>query len=266
MNLSDQIKLVLASRSWGLIDQANPHVWNAVTKEVAALTGQIDATQPVDATCLDRAVIGAYCPILHAACSDDGSERQRRAFEELWQWIYPRVRQRVDTAEDAEDAAQQVMVKVYPNLYQVTDPRGFLAWVNKITFRTLSSYYRRQGRGGQFEELSIDAAEDTGAMDELIGTEDVLEKELSLVEEELVRMIYQCMPPRQHRRVEVLVALVFREMTVAEVARHMNTSQNSVYGLYFHAKEGLLEHCRELVEMLIQRLTPSQREKLGLDQ
>lgn len=259
MNLQDQIRHVLTNRGWGLIADGDELAWQTFVNEVVKLIGQADSATSVDQEDLKRAVIGAYCPVLHAACADDGSQRQQRAFEELWQWIFPRVHQRVDTAQDAEDVAQQVMLKVSQKLHQVHDPTGFLAWVNTITFHTLSQHYRRQGRRGQFEELSIDAAQDTGALDALIGTENVLKMELSVAEEELVRMIYDCMPKGRRRQAELLVALVLQELTVAEVAEKFQTTPANVYVLNSRAREGLLKHCKDVVKMLIQHLTLSQQ-------
>lgn len=261
MNLSDQITHVLAKRGWSLINQTETRIWNAFVEEAAALAGQIDVTQPVDQTRLDRAVIGAYCPVLHAVCAEDGSERQRRAFEELWRWVYPRVYQRVDSAEDAEDVSQEVMRKVYENLHQVTDPRGFLAWVNKISFRTLTRHYKNQDRRKQREEGAIDAGENGDALDALADPVDLLEVEVSIAEDDLVRMIFDCLSEGRRRQAEVLVALVFEELTVAEVAQTFETTPANIHLLYFRARTGLLKSCQELVETLIQNLTPSQREE-----
>lgn len=259
MNLEDRINHILTNRDWGLIDQADRLAWQELMNDVAASIGQSDDATSVDQERLDRAVIGAYCPILHAACSDEGSLHQRRAFEELWHWVYPRVRQRVDTDQDAEDVAQQVMLKVYQNLHQVTDPRGFLAWVNKITFRTLADHYRRKGRRDRVEQFIFDVETDSEKVDELAAVSDSLEMELSLAEEELVRMIYECMPERKRRQTEVLVALVFEQLSVPEVADRLQTTPANVYILYHRARRDLPKHCRHLMEQLLQHLAPSQR-------
>ncbi len=258
MNLEDRIRHVLTNRGWGLIDQADRLAWQGFMNDVAVSIGQTDTATSIDQERLDRAVTGAYCPILHAACSDNSSERQQRAFGELWRWVYPRVRQRVDTDQDAEDVAQQVMLKVYQNLHQVTDPRGFLAWVNKITFRTLADHYRRKDQRDQVEQFIIDIETDSETLDELSGVDDALEMGLSLAEKELVRMIHECMPERKRRQTEALVALVFEQLSVLEVADRLQTTPANVYILYHRARRDLPKHCRRLMEQLLQHLAPSQ--------
>ena len=72
-------------------------------------------------------------------------------------------------------------------------------------------------------------------------------------------MIYACMPKDKRRQAEVLVALVLEERTVTEVAQKLQITPANVHVLYFRGKNGLLQHCRAVVETLLQRLTPSHR-------
>ncbi|MBE2234970.1 MAG: RNA polymerase sigma factor, partial [Anaerolinea sp.] len=203
--------------------------------------------------------------ILLTACRDSGSDRQERAFEELWHWLYPRVYARVNHPQDAEDVAQKILVKVYQNLHQVREPHGFLGWVSIIMQRELIDYYRRKGRHDQFEEEKPEENGDNGDVDgmgDLVGPDSFLQADVEAAEEELIRMIYECMPKKKWRRAEVLVALTLLEQTVTEVAESMKITANAVYSLYFQAKRDLPKHCPELIEYLLQQLMPSQR--LGL--
>lgn len=259
-DLNAEILAILARRDWRLAHpDRDANAWSEFTAVVQEILAEAGNRRRPDEERLNRAVIGAYCPILHAACADGGSERQRRAFEELWQWIYPRVCQRVDTAQDAEDVAQQILLKVYKNLDQVTDPRGFLAWVNKITRRTISDHYRRQTLRSRIESTSIDAADSGDTMNELQGPDELLEAELAEAEKELVDMIYECMPKGRRRRAEVLIALVLEERSVAKVAQKYQTTPENVHLLYFRARKDLPKYCSHLIEVLLQHLTPSQR-------
>ena len=214
---------------------------------------------------MDRAVIFAYCPILLTACRDSGSDRQERAFEELWHWLYPRVYARVNHSQDAEDVAQKILVKVYQNLHQVREPHGFLGWVSIIMQRELIDYYRRKGRHDQFEEEKPEENGDNGDVDgmgDLVGPDSFLQADVEAAEEELIRMIYECMPKKKWRRAHALVAWALKGQTVPEVAATLRTTPAAVHLLLFRAREDLPEHCPELIEYLLQQLMPSQR--LGL--
>jgi RNA polymerase sigma factor (sigma-70 family) len=215
---------------------------------------------------LDRAVMTAYCSILHAASADHGSDRQRRAFEELWAWIYPRVRRRIDIAQDAEDVAQGVMLKVFQNLHQVREPRGFLAWVNVITFHEVAEYYRRRAQDARFA-AGPPPEPDDGPEDgenELpdVGPDQLLEIELRVAEAELAALIRRCLTRPQGGRLqaEVLIRRGLLQHSVPEVAEALRIPPGRVSLEFHRARKGLLKYCTEVIDLLIQHLAPSQRQ------
>ena len=254
----------LVSRSWLL---TGPDVrngdWQIFIADVQHAVGYMLRKPVSDRQRIDRAVTYAYCPILLTACRDSGSDRQERAFEELWHWLYPRVYARVNHSQDAEDVAQKILVKVYQNLHQVREPHGFLGWVSVIMRRELIDYYRRKGRLDQLEEEKPEENGDNGdEMDDLVGPDSFLEADVDAAEEELIRMIYECMPKKKWRRAHALVAWALKGQTVPEVAATLRTTPAAVHLLLFRPREDLPEHCPELIEYLLQQLMPSQR--LGL--
>jgi RNA polymerase sigma-70 factor (ECF subfamily) len=259
------VKIVasLASRGWLLTHpDGDPDAWRDMVTGVHNALASGHRFYGPNESAIDRAVTYAYCPILLAACREDGSDRQERAFEEIWHWLYPRVYARINHPQDAEDVAQQVLVKVYQNLHQVREPHGFLGWVSVIMRRELIDYYWRKGRLDQLEEEKSEENGDNGdgdGMDNLAGPDSFLETDVDAAEEELIRMIYSCMPKKNMRRAEVLVALTLLGQTVAEVAESLQISANAVYLLYFQAKKDLPKHCPELIEFLLQQLAPSWR-------
>ncbi len=254
---------VLMRRNWILATpDGDKDIWRNLVNDVRGALIESRPSRVAPEKALDRAITYAYCPILLAACREDGSDRQERAFTELHQWIYPRVFARVGNAQDAKDVAQEVLVKVHQNLHQVREPHGFLGWVSVIMRREIVDYYRRKGRLDQIEQemtWKIDDNGDDDGMDDLEGPDSFLEADVDAAEEELIRMIYECMPKKNRRRADVLVALTFLEQTVAEVAESLEITANAVYLLYFQAKKDLPKHCPELIEFLRQQLTPSQR-------
>lgn len=255
---TNRITAILAGRGWHLIDQNSASDWMVFVNQVNGLA----AAHVSDDRHWERAVIYAYCPILLAACREDGSDRQERAFTELHEWIYPRVYARIGNAQDTEDVAQKVLMRVYQSLHRVEKPHGFLGYISVIIRNEIIDYYRRKGRLDQLEqEMSwrIDDNGDDDGMDDLEGPDSFLEADVGAAEEELIRMICDCMPRRNWRRSYALVALTLLGQSAAEVADVLKSTTNAVYLLYFQAKKDLPKHCPELIEFLRQQLTPSQR-------
>lgn len=258
-----KIAAVLAQRNWMLAtpdgDAAN---WRKLLADVrhALLEGRGSARTAVNA--IDLAVTYAYCPILLAACLEDGSQQQPRAFEELWHWIYPRVYARVSNAQDAEDVSQKVQIRVYQNLSRVREPHGFLGYVSAIIHTEVVDYYRHRGKADRFEEELIQSSDDMDAgdgMDDLAAPNSFLEIEVRMAEEEIVSMIRACLPKDQWRRAEALIALAVKGRTVPEVAEALQTTPANVHLMCFRARRDLLKHCRPVIEALLQHLAPSQR-------
>mgnify|MGYP001254104766 CR=1 FL=1 len=256
----------LASRGWQLTgsDASDIH-WRMFVADVQQVLGQPSPRAGNENQRLGNAVIYAYCPILLAACREEGSQRQRRAFEELWHWIYPRVYARIGNALDAEDVAQKVLMRVYQSLHRVEQPHGFLGYVSVILRREVGDYYLRIGRRDEFEQeisgRNGDNGDDDG-MDDLEGPDSFLKAELDAAEEELIRMICACMPKEKWRRTFALLALTLLAQTAAEVAEVLKVSANAVYMLHFQAKKDLPQHCPDVIEFIIQRLAPSKRLRL----
>lgn len=257
---TNRIVATLASRNWHLVAQDSASNWMDFVNQVNDV---VDA-HVSDDRLFQRAVTYAYCPILLAACQEDGSDRQERAFTELHQWIYPRVYARIGNSQDAEDVAQKVLMLVYKNLHRVEKPHGFLGYVSVIIRHEVVDYYRRKGKNDQFEWYppgNGDDDDDNGK-DDLVGPDSFLDQEIDAAEEYLIRMIYECMPRKKWRRAKVLVALTLLEQTATEVAESLQITANAVYMLHFQAKKDLPQHCPELIELILQRLTPSQRLRL----
>ncbi len=256
----------LASRDWQLAgSDVSDNQRRMLVAEVVEVLGQPARESLPNRQHIDHAITYAYCPILLAACREDGSERQERAFTELHQWIYPRVYARVGNVQDAEDVAQKVLMRVYQNLHRVGKPHGFLGYVSVIIRHEVIDYYRRIGRLDEFEQKISGKNGDNGdddGMDDLEGPDSFLEADLEAAEEELIRMICACMPKGKWRRTFALLALTLLAQTAAEVAEVLKVSANAVYMLHFQAKKDLPQHCPDVIEFILQRLAPSQRLRL----
>lgn len=265
-DLSAQILRILTRRGWHLVypDQ-DVAAWADFVAAAQQLLAETGTRRLPEAEWLDRAVLAAYCPVLYTACCDHGSDRQGRAFDELSVWVYRRVYWRIGEAEDAKDVAQQVLLKVYQNLHQVREPRGFLAWVNVITFHAVAEYYRRRAQEARFiagPPPEPDDGPDDGE-DEFpdVGPDQLLEVELRVAEAELAARIRRCLTRPQGGRLqaEVLIRRGLLQHTVSEVAEALRIPPDRVSLEFHRARKGLLKYCSEVIDLLIQYLAPSQR-------
>lgn len=102
-----------------------------------------------------RAAIYTYCEALHDACSGrEGAARRERAYTELYRWLYDLARQRY--ADDAEELAQQALVRTFTAFEQCRQPGAFLAFALQHLRDAARSQRRRCGR----EAVSLDASDD----------------------------------------------------------------------------------------------------------
>ena len=148
-NWAPLIPQILANRGWQLVNPGSRQ-WQSFVNDVAELLGQPEHTQISDEQAVYRAILTPASRNSTKRAPGRILNNSASTYEELWHWIYPRVYRRIDNPQDAEDVAQQVMLKVYQNLHQVKDPRGFLGWVSVITFHEIGEYFRQKERENQF--------------------------------------------------------------------------------------------------------------------
>lgn len=216
----------------------------------------------------ERAVKYEYCRILHQACSLRNSAAEERALEELWHWIYPYVRARISSEQDAEDVAQQALINIWQNCAQVRDQGAFLGYAYVVTIREVQQFYRRVGREPQFvrpqDEPSQNEDNEYGASlaayEQALATDLLSKLILDETEREILRWLEECIPRSAARRL-VIMEHVIRERSLAEVADLLNIKVSNVYVLKHRAIDSLKE-CVDLLRMLCQNLQPSVAQKI----
>ncbi len=260
------ILLHLTRRDWRLVHpDDDPTAWADFVAAVQRILAEAGNRRLSEAERLDRAVVAAYCPVLYAACCDHDSDRQERAFAELWTWVYRRVYWRIGEAEDAKDVTQQVVLKVYQKLDKVREPRGFLGFVNVITFRELAEYFRRREQRQQVEHgpphKPDDGGKDQDDQEDMTADDPLLAVELAAAEAELAALLRTCLTSTRGGRfwAEVLIRRVLLQQSVSEVATDLNIPPGRVSLELNRAKQELWKRCAEVIDRLMEHLAPSQR-------
>jgi len=147
------------------------------------------------------------------------------------------------TDADVQDFAQDALLKILDGLASFRGESQFTTWAQKIAIHTaFTELRRRRWRDVSLEDVTAPPdAEDTAAYyipntlaDPSIGTEQ------QAVQHEIIeimrRVINEELTDKQR---QALIAVRFRGMPMAEVARQMDTNTNALYKLLFDARKRL---------------------------
>lgn len=131
---------VLAKRGWQLVRDET-----GFAEKICAELRQRETTDTPERVAIERATIRHYCQVLHGACSESGSSLQKRAFEELWRYLYPIALYKTHNADLAQDLTQQALEKVWKKISQCREPGSFLSWATLILINEIREHYRHKG-------------------------------------------------------------------------------------------------------------------------
>lgn len=210
-----------------------------------------------------RAAVRCYSVILYEACGRDGTPAQRRAFQELWAYLYPRALFRIHDSTAAQDAAQQTLFKIYSRRTTCREPASFLRWCDQILLREIFDRFREQyeprltEQGTDYVPRAV-GLEDPGA--EMKGednstadsvpdpNQDTLRTALEgPMRAALLETLRDCLENDRH--VRVIVELFILDQSFAEAARHLHTSPLNVQVMKSRALRKLRD-CRGMQQLV----------------
>lgn len=155
----------------------------------------------------------------------------------------------------AEDCAQDAMIAVLNHLPEFRGDSRFSTWAYKFAINTALVAARRQ----RWKDVSLDELEANGESDFFEWTRQEESREASPektamqteVQKVIREVIQEELTDRQRR---VLVLMIFQEVPLDEVARHLGSNRNAVYKLLHDArrklKNGLEQHGFDVGETL----------------
>ena len=159
----------------------------------------------------------------------------RQAMEELLQEIQNQVYYHcikiLRDENDAQDAAQDVLMAVLQGLGSLKEPSAFHSWLNRIIARTCMKTYAREHReiamGEDAETLFFEDLDDQQIPEKVIDTEETRRMIRELVDE---------LPPVQ--RLCVLM-YYYDEMPVKDIAEAMDTPESTVKSRLSYARKAI---------------------------
>lgn len=145
---------------------------------------------------------------------------------------------RREFAEQAEDFAQEALVRILAGLGSFRDQSRFVTWAHKIAIHAAFTELRRK----RWNDVSLDtalAAADGESIpralaDPAAGPEDAARR--SAVMERVLRYVREDLTDKQRT---AMTAAVLRGMPPEEVARRMSMNRNALYKLLHDARKRL---------------------------
>ena len=137
---------------------------------------------------------------------------------------------------NAEDFAQEALIKITANLDSFRGESRFTTWAQKIAVNVaLTELKRSRWRDVSLQELfARRGAADRGPAETQPAPEQLALQDTVL--QELRRMVDEELTDRQR---EAVVAVLLEGMPISEVARRMGTNQNALYKLLHDARRKL---------------------------
>ena len=127
---------------------------------------------------------------------------------------------------DAEDLAQEALVRAFKGLDRFRGKASFSTWLYRITVNLSLNHLRRAGREVTVEDTETWASEQPQALN-------------GLVKEEQMRLLQQAvakLPPKQRAVVELRIQ---QELPFKEIAQIIGCSVSTAKVHFFHATQGL---------------------------
>ena len=137
---------------------------------------------------------------------------------------------------NAEDFAQEALIKITDNLDSFRGESRFTTWAQKIAMNVaLTELKRRRWRDVSLQDLfAWRETADRGPTDAQLTPEQLAIQNTVLGE--LRRIVDEELTDRQR---EAVVAVILEGMPISEVARRMGTNQNALYKLLHDARRKL---------------------------
>lgn len=139
--------------------------------------------------------------------------------------------------EDAEDAAQEVILKLYKKLESFRKEAAFSTWMNYVASNTCRDYLRKRKRN-QVLHLDEDIRTDEGNISrELPSEEDTPEE--SMEKKELGVLMQEALFKLRDDHKEILLMREYQELSYDEISEILEISVGTVKSRIYRARQDL---------------------------
>ena len=166
---------------------------------------------------------GQIADLVKEAQAGDG-QAMNRLLEAAYKNVLFQCQRIMDHPEDAEDMAQEALLKIYEKLDTLREPERFVSWANTIASRLCLNERQRNPKDLQF----LEDEEGNSVLDNLEDFDLHNVPEAAMDSAETQRMVQQLvdkLPPEQRKTVMLYYNA---EMSIKEIAERMVVSENTV--------------------------------------
>ncbi len=167
------------------------------------------------------------------------------AMNQLLQTAYKNVlfqcRRIMKHPEDAEDMAQEVLLKIYETLGALREPERFISWANTIATRRCINERMRNPKDLQF----LEDEEGNSILDDLEELDQQSMPEAALDNEETRRMVRELIDKLPEAQRVAVMSHYNAEMSVKEIAELLGVSENTVKSRLNYGRKAIEKGVKE---------------------
>lgn len=163
-----------------------------------------------------------------------------KLYQEIWNISYYIALNMLNNHYDAEDAAQESLIKVYMQIDTLQDNKAFNRWLNQIVLNTCRTAIKKSEK---VQKGMVD--EDVFSCDEAELEEETNRKALPevLFEDKEVRDTLLCMIRQlSKKQMEVILLYYYQSFSIKECSETLLISETAVKNLLYSARIGLRKH------------------------
>ena len=143
--------------------------------------------------------------------------------------------------EDAEDMAQEVLIKIYETLDTLREPEHFISWANTIATRRCLNERRRSPKDLQF----LEDEDGNSVLDDLEDLDQQSMPEAALDNEETRRMVRELIDKLPEAQRVAVMSHYNAEMSVKEIAELLGVSENTVKSRLNYGRKAIEKGVKE---------------------
>jgi len=246
------VRQMLADRGWQLVEDEE-----RFAAEICAEICQRNLTDTrQERFAIQRAVMRHYCVILYTACAGTVLLRQRRAFTELWNYLFPIALYKTHEPQLAQDLTQQALEKIWKRLAQCKDAASFLAWSSMVLLNEIRDWFRKNKRLPSasmdvLTETELSRSEESPHESQTVLAGSVRDASAQVINDDLrqrlLDVIEKCLQdPRQQ---VIIIESFLNERGYKEIAEQLGLTVGNVHVLRHRALR-LLRECHVFIELL----------------
>jgi RNA polymerase sigma factor (sigma-70 family) len=240
---------LLRKRGWRLVPDIDQFVEEVLaTLELEDVEGP---EQDAEATrkLVKREAIRRYCIIMHESSQANGTQRQKRAFEESWAYLFPLALYKTEDEAQAQEYTQQALIKIWQKGNQCTDPGRFLGWARVVLLNEIRMGIRgnKEKATTTWTDMSAEDQEDLWEqkLEKMISGEKVPLRppEDSVIRNRLIQRLREALGVALHSPAQraVIEGLFIEGLGFGSIAEKLDTTPSNVHVL----KSRALAHLRQ---------------------